>query len=157
VSSEPKDVIVSTEKDTLNCGLLSFLFSKPSLTRKQGELRLKNASLGLACLTFIVATSSAQQPVRADTSRHTVQLVSVEPDVKLEVLDWAGTGRPIVFLAGMGLDAHEFDDFAPRFSPKYHVYAISRRGFGASSAPSPRKITTPQTVLVMMYWPLSWL
>jgi len=68
-----------------------------------------------------------------------VQLVSVEPNVKLEVLDWGGTGRALDFLAGMGLDAHEFDDFAPKFSPKHHVYAISRRGFGASSAPAPTK------------------
>ncbi len=49
------------------------------------------------------------------------------------MLDWGGAGRPIVLLAGGGNTAHVFDDFAPKFTAHYHVYAITRRGFGASS------------------------
>jgi pimeloyl-ACP methyl ester carboxylesterase len=64
-------------------------------------------------------------------------MVPVEKDVRLEVLDWGGTGRPIVLLAGLGYDAHVFDDFAPKLTTSYHVYGISRRGFGASSIPAP--------------------
>jgi non-heme chloroperoxidase len=41
-------------------------------------------------------------------------------------------GRPIVLLAGGGNTAHVFDDFAPRLTDHYHVYGITRRGFGAS-------------------------
>ena len=67
----------------------------------------------------------------------TVQFVTVEPGVKLEVLDWGGTGRPLVFLAGLGNTAHVFDNFAPKFTGKHHVYGITRRGFGNSSAPTP--------------------
>jgi pimeloyl-ACP methyl ester carboxylesterase len=74
-----------------------------------------------------------------DNSSHRVRFVEVAPGVKLEVLDWGGTGRPLVFLAGMGFTAHEFDDFAPKFAGDYHVYGITRRGFGASSAPAPEK------------------
>jgi pimeloyl-ACP methyl ester carboxylesterase len=48
------------------------------------------------------------------------------------VLDWGGTGRPIVLLAGGGNTAHIFDDFAPKLTADYHVYGITRRGFGAS-------------------------
>ncbi len=48
------------------------------------------------------------------------------------MLDWGGSGRSIVFLAGGGNTAHVFDDFAPKFTAHYHVYAITRRGFGAS-------------------------
>lgn len=73
----------------------------------------------------------------ADPSHHTVQFVSVEPNVKLEVLDWGGTGRPLVFLAGLGDSAHAFDSFAPKFTGGYHVYGITRRGFGESSYPPP--------------------
>ena len=62
-------------------------------------------------------------------------MIPVEPDVKLEVLDWGGTGRPLVLLAGMGDTAHVFDKFAPKLSVKYHVYGITRRGFGVSSKP----------------------
>ncbi len=58
--------------------------------------------------------------------------MSVEKNVRLEVLDWGGSGRPIVLLAGGGNTAHVFDDFAPKLKAHYHVYGITRRGFGAS-------------------------
>jgi non-heme chloroperoxidase len=72
-----------------------------------------------------------------DPSPHTVQLVTVAPGVSVEVLDWGGTGRPVIFLAGLGLTAHIFDAFAPKLTAHYHVYGITRRGFGASSVPAP--------------------
>jgi pimeloyl-ACP methyl ester carboxylesterase len=71
-----------------------------------------------------------------DPSAHTVRFVTVDHDVNLEVLDWGGKGRPVVLLAGLGNTAHVFDPFAPRLLPSYHVLAITRRGFGASSAPA---------------------
>ena len=74
-----------------------------------------------------------------DPSPHAVQFVTVEPGVKLEVLDWGGTGRPLVFLAGLGDSAHVFDKFVPKFVGKYHVYGITRRGFGESSYPVPNR------------------
>src|ERR1700733_9861392 len=72
-----------------------------------------------------------------DPTAHTVQFVNVEKDVKLEVLDWGGTGRPLVLLTGLGDNAHRFDKFALKLTGTYHVYGITRRGFGASSAPEP--------------------
>src|SRR5260370_29909518 len=66
-------------------------------------------------------------------SPHTAQLVSVDKDVRLEVLDWGGSGRPVILLAGGGNTAHVFDEFAPKLAANYHVYGITRRGFGASS------------------------
>jgi non-heme chloroperoxidase len=63
--------------------------------------------------------------------------VTVDQDVKLEVVDWGGTGRPLIFLAGLGNDAHVYDQFAPHFTEHHHVYGITRRGFGASSRPAP--------------------
>ncbi len=79
----------------------------------------------------------AQQPIAwLDPSPHTSKFVTVEKKVKLEVLDWGGSGRPVVLLAGLGSTAHTFDEFAPKLTPEYHVYGITRRGFGASSAPA---------------------
>ncbi len=69
-------------------------------------------------------------------SPHTARFIQVDTGVKLEVLDWGGSGRPLVFLSGLGGSAHDFDTFAPKFTPRYHVYGITRRGFGASSAPA---------------------
>ena len=74
-----------------------------------------------------------------DPSPHQVQFLEAARDVNLEVLDWGGSGRPLVFLAGAGNTAHIFDNFAPKFTSKFHVYGITRRGFGASSAPAPTK------------------
>jgi non-heme chloroperoxidase len=67
-----------------------------------------------------------------DPSPHITRFVSVDKNVRLEVLDWGGSGRPIVLLAGGGNTAHVFDDFASRLTARYHVYGITRRGFGAS-------------------------
>jgi non-heme chloroperoxidase len=64
-----------------------------------------------------------------------VHFIEVEAGVKLEVVDWGGSGRPLILLAGLGANAHTYDKFAARLTPSYHVYGITRRGFGASSAP----------------------
>lgn len=71
-----------------------------------------------------------------DPSKHQVQFITVEDGVRLEVLDWGGSGRPIVLLAGLGFTAHVFDGFAEKLTNSYHVYGITRRGFGASDRPA---------------------
>ena len=86
---------------------------------------------------LLVVALHAQEKV--DSSHHTVQMVSVEKDVSLEVLDWGGIGRPLVLLTGLGDDAHIFDEFAPKLTARYHVYGITRRGRGASSRPEPNE------------------
>ena len=68
-----------------------------------------------------------------DPSPHATEWVTVEKDVRLEVLDWGGWGRPIVLLAGGGDTAHVFDEFAPKLTTTNRVYGITRRGFGAST------------------------
>ena len=50
------------------------------------------------------------------SSPHTIQMASVERGVTLEVLDWGGSGRPLVLLTGLGDTAHVFDEFAPKLS-----------------------------------------
>jgi non-heme chloroperoxidase len=80
----------------------------------------------------------SSQPIKpADLSSHSIQFVAIDKGVKLEVLDWGGSGKALIFLAGLGSDAHIYDTFAPKFTPAYHVYAITRRGYGASGAPEP--------------------
>jgi pimeloyl-ACP methyl ester carboxylesterase len=79
---------------------------------------------------------AAQDSHWSDPSPHTVQFVSVAQAVQLEVLDWGGTGVPIVLLAGSGLSAHVYDQFAPALTDAGHVYGITRRGYGNSSHPT---------------------
>lgn len=71
----------------------------------------------------------------ASAAEPQVQFVQVGDGVKLEVLDWGGTGRPIILLAGSGNTAHIYEDFAPKLTNLGHVYGITRRGYGLSSKP----------------------
>lgn len=77
-----------------------------------------------------------------DPSPHSVLAVPVTSDVTLEVLDWGGSGRDVILLAGLGNTAHIFDDFAPQLAKFCHVYGITRRGYGASSAAPPSEYTS---------------
>lgn len=91
--------------------------------------------LAASLTTIGQAQDATDAPGGWDPSPHQIRLVSVEPNVQLEVLDWGGEGPAMVFLAGLTLNAHSFDDFAPKFTDGYRVYAITRRGHGASSWP----------------------
>jgi pimeloyl-ACP methyl ester carboxylesterase len=79
----------------------------------------------------------AKAPASAPKLPPHAMLITVDKDVKLEVLDWRGSGRPVVLLSGLGDTAHTFDEFAPKLTATCHVYGITRRGFGSSSAPVP--------------------
>lgn len=65
-----------------------------------------------------------------------IQFVSVEPGVRLEVVDWGGAGQPVVLLAGGGDTAHVYDAMAPKLTSEFRVFGITRRGFGSSSKPT---------------------
>jgi len=71
-----------------------------------------------------------------NVENHHIKFINRSSGNKLEVLDWGGTGEPIFFLAGLGGTGHIFDDFAPNFTDAFHVYAITRRGFGVSDQPA---------------------
>lgn len=71
-----------------------------------------------------------------DPAAHAVRFVTVDRGVRLEALDWGGSGRPVLLLAGNGNSAHVFDAFAAKLTASYHVYGFTRRGFWPSSAPT---------------------
>jgi non-heme chloroperoxidase len=92
-----------------------------------------NPLVGSILLVLLVAPRHSQSSaVWKDPSPHVTRFVSADKDVRLEVLDWGGSGRPIILLAGGGNTAHVFDDFAPKLIAHNHVYGITRRGFGTS-------------------------
>jgi hypothetical protein len=104
---------------------------KPS----QAAGTLSTAALAVILLLGLCSFSSAQPSegskpsVCQDNTPHKVQFVTVAPGVKLEVLDWGGSGRVMVLLTGLGDNAHVFDEFAFQFTPYFHVIGITRRGF----------------------------
>ena len=84
-------------------------------------------------LSLAAATLPGQQPEPHRPPK--IQFIEVEPGVRLEVVDWGGSGRSIVLLAGGGETAHVYDQLAPKLTSEYHLLGITRRGFGASSKP----------------------
>jgi hypothetical protein len=68
----------------------------------------------LALVALIALSPSRLHAQNApDSSPHSVQFVTVDQGVKLEVLDWGGVGRPLIFLMGpilaIGVCPHDFD------------------------------------------------
>jgi non-heme chloroperoxidase len=99
---------------------------------REDKLKL-HMTLMTVAMFVLLRPASAQ----TDQGNPVVRSVTADDNVKLEVLDWGGSGKPLVFLAGLGATAHVFDQFAPRFSSEYHVYGITRRGYGNSDKPVP--------------------
>src|ERR1700741_3369769 len=77
------------------------------------------AVLGVAFLPLVCATTMAH-PLQAQGSTFVstphARMVTVEKGVDLEVLDWGGTGRPLILLQGLGGVAHDYDQFAQQFT-----------------------------------------
>jgi pimeloyl-ACP methyl ester carboxylesterase len=116
---------------------MSALFAAAPLLAGGAIVRRRTILLVLLLLLASpIPASTAQSSEWHDASPHRTTLVTVEDGVQLEVLDWGGSGRGIVLLAGLGDTAHVFDDFAPMLAKQYHVYGVTRRGHGRSSAPS---------------------
>lgn len=90
------------------------------------------AAVSILFALLAVPLHSQSSAVWNDPSPHAVRFVAVDKNVRLEVLDWGGSGSPIILLAGGGNTAHVFDDFAPKLTAHHHIYGITRRGFGAS-------------------------
>jgi hypothetical protein len=95
------------------------------------------------CLAFVGAFLLAMPVARAqesavwhDPSKHQVRFVIVENGVRLEVLDWGGSGRPVVLLAGLGFTAHVFDGFAEKLAKSCHEAKLPE-AIKKPPAPSP--------------------
>lgn len=117
------------------------------------RLRLKSHSVRAMSEAIAAAIGAINQPTRmtwllillvSAIAAPSSQLIDVGDSVNLEVLDWGGTGRPVVLLAGSGNTAHVFEEFAPKLIECCHVhaYGITRRGYGLSSKPE-RGYSTP--------------
>src|SRR5262245_58681820 len=86
-------------------------------------------TLTLLILAMPVATQSGK--MEEDKSPHRSGFATVN-GVKLHYLDWGGKGEALLFITGMGDNAHVFDEMAPKLTDRFHVMALTRRGFGES-------------------------
>jgi non-heme chloroperoxidase len=91
--------------------------------------------IALALAVMPQGAAARAGAVDDNPSPHQVRMVTVDSSVRLEVLDWGGVGRPLLFV-GCYHSGHVFDDIAPKLRDQFHVYAVTRRGIGASDHPA---------------------
>ena len=78
---------------------------------------------------------SIARPPWTDKSTHKAGFITVN-GVKLNWLDWGGTGEVLLFFSGWGcIGWLSLDDLAPRFTNQFHCIAFTRRGYGQSGKP----------------------
>jgi pimeloyl-ACP methyl ester carboxylesterase len=76
-----------------------------------------------------------------DPSPHESQFVTVN-GVRLNVLDWGGTGEPLVLIPGSGDNPHVYDAIAPQFTDRFRVVSYARRWNGRSEKKGPYSVET---------------
>jgi pimeloyl-ACP methyl ester carboxylesterase len=95
-------------------------------------------------LAAALAAGFGAAPVLGDPSAAPMLTrVELAAELNLEVRDWralhqgnADGGLPLVLLTGLGNTAAVYDDLAPLLARRQPVVALTRRGFGGSSAPA---------------------
>lgn len=97
----------------------------------------------MIALSLSAAVTSAQSAASGcavapadslDLTDHESRLIAVN-GACVEVVDFGGRGRLLLLMPGYGNNAHIFDDIAGTFVDRYHVVALTPRGFPPSSAP----------------------
>lgn len=86
-------------------------------------------------VAFCAAAVSAGAQ-RGDASSHVERFITMRDGTRIEVLDWGGTGDAVMFVHGFGLNAHIWDDLAPRLTNEHRVLALTVRGWAPSDAPA---------------------
>ncbi|HEY3285954.1 MAG TPA: alpha/beta hydrolase [Gemmatimonadaceae bacterium] len=93
------------------------------------------------CLLLLAACRPADRAAETtatasgwrDAATHRERFVETN-GVRLDVLDWGGTGPALILIHGYGDSPHVFDDIAPKFTDQFRVVAYARRGHGKSSS-----------------------
>lgn len=98
-------------------------------------MRIKTVIAGIMAIFVLTACGGGEPEKIQHQAVIKQEFIKVETGVELELLDFGGKGEVLVFLAGAGNSAHIFEEFAPRFIDRFHVLALTRRGYGASSKP----------------------
>jgi len=122
--------LVSGEDYAVKGSPLKLTFQKDAAGKVTGMIIHQGPGLDIPAPKI---NSSSEAP--RDKSPHKSEFVTAN-GIKMHYLDWGGTGDVVIMLAGLGNDAHVFDEIAPSFIDKFHVIALTRRGFGETARPA---------------------
>ncbi len=96
---------------------------------------LKSICLFFFVLTFLVESTTASESSNyTPVNQHTTYFVAMDDGVELEVIDWGGDDIPLVFLAGLSLNALTFDPIVHSFLDSHRVIGITRVAHGNSDS-----------------------
>jgi pimeloyl-ACP methyl ester carboxylesterase len=100
---------------------------------------------GFYCVLYLLGNEKERIILKNDTwfdpSPHKSAFVTAN-GIRLNYLDWGGSGPWLVLIHGASANAHCFDDLATAFTDSFRVVAYSRRGHGQSEARGPYDTTT---------------
>ena len=86
----------------------------------------------LISVVFSLMLNMAYSKDLQGRSTHQIHYVEMDDKINLEVIDWGGENKALVFLAGLSLNAHTFEHIAHEFTDSYRVLGITRAGHGNS-------------------------
>ena len=93
----------------------------------------RNLCAALCCLVGAACSTTGPPPSWEDVSPHDSRFFRVN-GLRLQVLDWGGSGPHLVLVGGSDGSPHHFDDLARRLTGRFRVIAPARRGHGQSDA-----------------------
>src|SRR5215469_15554076 len=101
---------------------------------------LRISAIGSALVLFSLAASQ-KMATWSDSSPHKSRFVTAN-GIRINYLDWGGSGPVLILIHGLGDNPHIFDDLAPAFTDRFHVVAYARRGHGLSEDKGPYDAAT---------------
>jgi len=119
-----------------------------STNRELSPGRSLTGAAGFAVLALLI-TACGEEPsppnsagdVWSDESPHEEGYVMVN-GVRLQYLDWGGTGDGLVLIPGSGNPPHVYDEIAPQFTDQFRVLSYARRGDVRSEDAGPYDVDT---------------
>lgn len=97
--------------------------------------------LSLATCGKPATTTTATATPWTDPAPHKNAFVTVN-GIRMNYLDWGGSGPVLILIHGAGDNPHVFNDLAPAFTDRFHVIAYARRGHGDTEAKGPYNVAT---------------
>ncbi len=95
----------------------------------------------LLLLTLLTLGACRKHAAWSDTAAHKSGFVTAN-GIRLNYLDWGGSGPVLILIHGLADNPHIYDDLAPAFTDRFRVIAYARRGHGLSGAKEPYDMAT---------------
>lgn len=105
---------------------------------KKRALQIPGTCAALVLLALVACRKTAPW---SDPSPHKNGFVTSN-GIRINYLDWGGSGPVVILIHGLGDNPHLYDDFAPAFTDHFRVIAYARRGEADTEAKGPYDIVT---------------